>query len=161
MMTFPERLSDPSAPSADACKTLAAIVATIEAAYDLDTLLDGAYGDPALSGILDEAELRWAEARSRLHHLSQMLADAPRWCSPVRDLLALMVSDGTDPGQDCWHFAGLAYAAGDPTIPGSVRMHFARAARVMSDVFDAGDPFTAATIASNLTPDPTLVPEGF
>ena len=160
-MTFPERLSDPSAPSADACKTLAAIVATIEAAHDLDTLLDGAHGDPALSGILEEAERRWAEARSRLHHLSHVLADAPRWCSPVRDLLALVVSDGTDPGQDCWHLAGIAYAAGDPTIPGSVRMHFAYAARVLSKVFDTADPFAAAPTTSDLTPASTPVLEGF
>ncbi|MCB5200228.1 hypothetical protein LGQ03_13335 [Loktanella sp. TSTF-M6] len=161
MMTFPERWPDPYAPSADACKTLAGIVVTIEAARHLDVLLDVAHGDPALSGIFEEADRRWAEARSRLRHLSHVLADAPRWCSPVRDLLMLVVSDGTDPRQDCWHLAGLAFAAADPTIPGSVRAHFARAARVMSEVFDAGDPFTAATTPSHLDPNPTLVPEGF
>ncbi|WP_143058092.1 hypothetical protein [Loktanella fryxellensis] len=161
MMTFPEPWPDPSAAAVHACEKLADIVATIAAAHDLDTLLEGAHGDPALSGIFEEAERYWAEARSRLRVLSHVLADAPRWASPVGDLLALVISDGTDPGQDFWHLAGLAFAAGDLTLPGSVRAHFARAARVMSEVFDAGDPFAAAPTASHLTPYPALSPEGF
>ena len=120
-MTFPKPWPDPSAAEVHAREKLADIVATISAAHDLDTLLDGGHGDPALSGIFVEAERRWAEARARLRHLSLELANAPRWTSPVRDLLMLVVSDGTNFGQDCWHLAGLAFAAGDPTIPASVR----------------------------------------
>ncbi|SNR44826.1 hypothetical protein [Puniceibacterium sediminis] len=130
-----------SAKSFDALAELEHAISLMSQAYELETDLSVNGSDPALSRLLTEAEMLWATASARLHNLVR----APFAQEPIavaaQHLFALLLSDGTDPGQDRQNLRGLAFLADSMSLQGRTHVQFSRAADLMSQVFADHDPF--------------------
>lgn len=152
MMTFQGRWHAGSIPLRDIDVELAGIVSMLSAAHDLEADVSDWGFDPALSGFLDDAEMLWATAGARLQRLSLSPAAQEPIAIAAQHLLALIQSDGADPGQDRLHLRGLASAAERHAIPAGTRAQLAHAEDVMSQIFAAPDPFEPAATSFPLTP---------
>lgn len=152
MMTFPGLWSSDPAQPFDSSTELEHIISIMAQAYELETDLSVNGADPALSGLLTEAEMLWATASLRLHQLV-CAPSAPEPIPTIATLLfALLVSDGTDPGQDRHHLRGLASVA-ETLSHRQDRMlaQIVRALDLMSQIYADQDPFEPATVPSFLT----------
>ena len=134
-------ISDPDAALAD-------IISMMVEAQNLEAQLDVNAFDPALADIHDEAEALWSTTASRLSHFSQSTFCPGYIADAAGHLAALVLSDGTDPGQDFQHLSSLAFAAANTSITTETRSELARASRLMVRVLSTLDPFACAPALS-------------
>ena len=146
MMMLPGSPLLDNSDSFNAYAELEDIISIMVEAYNLETDVSANGFDPAVSRLLGEAETLWNTADARLQHLVRAPLVQGPCVVAAQHLFALLLSDGTDPGQDRQHLCGLASLAETLSLPNRTRAHLARVTALMSQVFADNDPFERAAI---------------
>ena len=150
MMIFPGSPPLDRTSSFNAHAELNDIISMMVEACNLETCLSANDFDPAISRFLVEAETLWNSATARLQHLVLTPSKGPCVIA-AQHLFALLLSDGTDPGQDRQHLCSLTSLAEIASVPTQTRKQLVRATELMSQVFTDNDPFERVALPSPLT----------
>ena len=139
-------------PVLDSVAAFAAIISMMVEAQSLEAQLEVNATDPALANICDEAEALWSAAASRLLHFSQSTFCPGCIADAAGHLAALVLSDGSDPGQDHHHLSSIVLATADASIPAEAQSQLVRAARLLRQVRSVKDPFICVPAHSSISP---------